>query len=343
MLLSGCWAVSVTPAVWHPGPRLPGLVALAHVTRPDAPRRPQLRDLFEEVVVNVPEEGKARGERIDVEPPGDAPLHVREAVGEGERQLLGRRGARFADVIARDRDRIPQRRMLRAPLEHVDDDLERRLDRIHPRVLGHVLLENVVLHRAAELRDRDALLFGGGDVETEQNGGRAIDRHGRRDLIERDPGEQGLHVGQRRDRHAALADFPLGAGMIGVVAHQGGKVERDGDAGLAMLEQEFVAAVRVGRAAEAGKLTHRPQLAVVHRRMNAARERILTRPPQLPLHVVAVEIGRRVDGLFLDGHLPFLTCSRTSAATSYGLRVPAATSSSRRASRSSACVASHTH
>jgi len=64
--------------------------------------------------------------------------------------------------------------VFRAPLEHVDDDLERGLDGIHPRVLGHVLLENVVLHRPAELRDRDALLFGRGDVEANRMAGRAL-------------------------------------------------------------------------------------------------------------------------------------------------------------------------
>jgi hypothetical protein len=40
----------------HPRARLFGLIALAHVPRPDAPGRPQLRDLLEEVVVNVPKE-----------------------------------------------------------------------------------------------------------------------------------------------------------------------------------------------------------------------------------------------------------------------------------------------
>jgi len=130
--------------------------------------------------------------------------------------------------------------------------------------------------------------------------------------------------------------------MVGVVTHQGGKIECDGETGLAMLEQEFVAAIGVGGAAEAGELPHRPQLAAVHRRMNAAREWILRRDDR------AVSRRRNRSGqrlcrrLFCQWSLiipslvirgstapPFLTCSRTSAATSYGLRVPAATSSSR--------------
>ena len=84
--------------------------------------------------------------------------------------------------------------MLGAPLEHVHDDFERGLDRIDPGMLGHVLLEDVVLHGAAQLGDRDALFLGCGDVEAEQNRRRAVDRHGGRDLVERDPVEQRLHV-----------------------------------------------------------------------------------------------------------------------------------------------------
>src|SRR6185295_8536548 len=147
---------------------------------------------------------------------------------------------------------------------------------------------------------------------------------------------------QRGNRDPAFPDFSLRPWMVGVVAHQCREVERHRQTGLAMLEQELVALVGIGRAAEARELPHRPELAAIHRRMNAAGERILARAPELTVGVEAIEIGGRIDRFFLDGHLPFPTCSRTSAATSYGLRVPAATSSSRRANRSSACVSSHT-
>ena len=183
-------------------------------------------------------------------------------------------------------------------------------------MLGHVLLEDVVLHRAAQLRDRDALLLGGGNVEAEQNRCWAVDRHGRRDLVEWDAVEQRLHVRQRGNGDAAFPDFTLGSGMIGVVAHQGWEIERDRQAGLSVLEQELVALVGIGRAAEAGELPHRPELAAVHRRMNAASERILAGAPELAFRIEAIEIGGGVNRFLLDGHLPFLTCSRTSAATS---------------------------
>ena len=116
----------------------------------------------------------------------------------------------------------------------------------------------------------DALPLGRRDVEAEQHRGRAVDRHRGGDLVERDPVEQRLHVGQAGDGDAALAHLALGAGMVGVVAHQGGKVEGDREAGLAPLQQELVALVGVLGGAEAGELPHGPEPAPVHRGVDAA-------------------------------------------------------------------------
>ena len=266
--------------------------------------------------MDIPEKRETGGKAVDIEPAGDAAFDVRKPVRQREGELLRRGGTGFANVITGDRNRIPERRMLRAPLEHVDDDFERGLDRIDPGMLGHVFLEDVVLDRAAQFRDRDALLFGGRHIKAKEDGGRAVDRHGRGDLVERYASEQRFHVRERRDRDAALADFAFGARMVGVVAHQRREVECDGEARLAVLEQEFVTAVRVARAAEAGELPHRPQLAAVPCRMDAARERILTGATELTRAVEAVEIGRRIERFFLHGHFPFLTRCSTSAATS---------------------------
>ena len=120
------------------------------MARPDPARRPELGDLLEEIVMDVEEEREPGRETIDVQPARYPALHVREAVGQREREFLRSGRAGFADVVAGDRDRIPLRRVLRAPLEQVDDQAQRGLDGIAPRVLRHVLLEDVILHRAAE-------------------------------------------------------------------------------------------------------------------------------------------------------------------------------------------------
>jgi len=59
----------------------------------------ELRGLLEDVVVGVKEEGELRGELVDVSPASIAALHVLDPVAEGERDLLGRRRPRLADVV----------------------------------------------------------------------------------------------------------------------------------------------------------------------------------------------------------------------------------------------------
>jgi hypothetical protein len=61
-------------------------------------------------------------------------------------------------VIAADRDRVPLRDALGAESHQVGDQAEVRLRREDPFLLGDVFLEDVVLERAAELGERDALL-----------------------------------------------------------------------------------------------------------------------------------------------------------------------------------------
>ena len=69
MLFSGCCAVSVEPPVcaWKRSASAFGFVApnaLAHDARPQPPRGAELRDLLEEVVVRVEEEGQPRAELV---------------------------------------------------------------------------------------------------------------------------------------------------------------------------------------------------------------------------------------------------------------------------------------
>ena len=139
---------------------------------------------------------QSRSKVVHGQPSFDATLDVLKAVRQGKRELLHGGSASLANVITRNRYRIPMRRVFAAPLEHVDNDLECGFGRVHPSMLCHVLLENVVLHRAADLRNIDALFFGGCHVEAKQQRRRSVDRHRGRDLIERDPVEQHLHISE---------------------------------------------------------------------------------------------------------------------------------------------------
>ena len=127
----------------------------------------------------------------------------------------------------------------------------------------------------------DALLLGDELVEQQQHRGGRVDRHRRGDLVQRDAVEQDPHVVDRVDRHADLADLAVRDRRVGVVAHLGGQVEGDRQARRAVRDQLVVAGVGLGGGAEAGVLAHRPRPAGVHRRVDAAGERVRARLAQL--------------------------------------------------------------
>ncbi len=278
MLTSGCCAVrrdagGLGVEAHQPGARALRAVALAQLARPDPPRRAVLGDLLEEVDVRVEEEGEPGREVVDREPAGHGRLDVGEAVGEREGELLGGGRAGLADVVAGDRDRVPQRHLARAELDHVHAQPHGRLGREDPLLLRDVLLEDVGLDRPAQLVPADPLLLADADVEREQHRRGRVDRHRRRDLVERDAGEELLHVRERVDGDALAPDLAERLRVVGVVAHQGRHVEGGREPGLAVLEEVAEAHVRLLGRAEAGELAHRPELPAVHRGVDPARVR----------------------------------------------------------------------
>jgi hypothetical protein len=192
-----------------------------------------------------------------------------------------------------------ERHLQRAELDHVDDEPQRRLRRKDPLLLGDVLLEDVGLGRAPEPVARDALLLADADVVGEDDRGRRVDRHGGRDVGERDASEQRLHVGERVDRDALAADLAQRARVIRVVAHERRHVERGREPRLPVVEEVPEALVRLLRGAEAGELPHRPQPAAVHRRVHAPRERVLAGVAEVA-RVVDLGVLGRVERLVLD-------------------------------------------
>src|SRR5215203_4669434 len=179
--------------------------------------------------------------------------------------------------------------------EQVGREPHRRLRREDVVPAGDVLLEDVVLHRPAQRLTRDALLLRDQLVQQEQQRRRSVDRHRRRDLVERDAVEEHLHVGERIDRDARAADLAGGARVVRVEAELGRQVERDREAGLAALEQEAVALVRLLGRREARVLADRPRATAVHVAVRPARERLDSRRLEVTFGVV-----RGVEGLDLD-------------------------------------------
>src|SRR5215469_2213584 len=121
--------------------------------------------------MRVEKKRKLRRELVDRQAGIERGLDVRRAIGECEGNFLNRRGASFANVIARNRNGIPFWQVVAAPPENVGDDAHGVLHRINIRATSDVLLEDIVLYRPGKLREACALLLCDGDVEAKENGG----------------------------------------------------------------------------------------------------------------------------------------------------------------------------
>jgi hypothetical protein len=194
---------------------------------------------------------------------------------------------------------VHQRHLARAPFDHVDDEPHGRHRREDPFLLGDVLLEDVGLHGPAQLGDRHPLLLADAGIEREQHRRRRVDRHRGRDVSERDPRKKRLHVVERVDRNSLATHLAERSRMIRVVAHQRRHVEGRRKPGLPVLEQVAEALVRLGRRPETRELAHRPQSPAIHRRIDAARERVDAGVAEVEV-VVEGGIVRRVERLVLD-------------------------------------------
>ncbi len=185
--------------------------------------------------------------------------------------------------------------------------------RVDVGAAGHVLLEHVVLGRAAHRCRRDALQLRGHDVHRDQHGCGGIDRHRGRDGVERDPVEELDDVVQRVDRNPHASDLAERARVVGIHAHLRRQVERDREAGLALREQEAEALVGLLRRAEARVLTDRPGPAAVAVGPQAARER--ERARRADAGGVALGVGRPVDRPDLDARGRAALAAHASAPT----------------------------
>ncbi len=125
---------------------------------------------------------------------------------------------------------------------------------------------------SSRLRDTP-LLFPGDDEEGEDRDYRAV--HGHRDghLIKRNSVEQDLHVLDRIDRHARLADIADHTWVIRVIPAVRGEIEGDRQSLLAGGEVAAIEGVRFLGGGETGVLADRPGAAGIHAGTHAAGER----------------------------------------------------------------------
>src|SRR5262249_25944790 len=140
-----------------------------------------------------------------------------------------------------------------------------------------------------------AVLLGDGLVHGGDRRRHAVDGQRHADAIERDAGECVLHVGQRVHGHADPADLAFSLGIVRVQAKLRRQVERDVERILTVGHQVLESGVGLDRRAEAHVLTHRPEPVAVHVLVDAARVRILPRPPDVTVELRSRDVLGPVD------------------------------------------------
>ena len=234
---------------------LVGAVALPHGHGPDPPGHAADHRVLG--VHPVGEEERQVGrEVVDVHAAREVALDVGEAVGEGERELADGVRPGLGDVVAGDRHGVEVAHLARdEPLLDVGHHPQGELGGEDAGVLALVLLEDVGLHRAADVGQRvggqllalgvvgvaplliaegvDPLVDRGVEVVGEDRRGRTVDRHrdGRGGRAQVEAAVEHLHVLERRDRDAGGADLAVDVGTgVGIAAVERHRVERRGEA-----------------------------------------------------------------------------------------------------------------
>ena len=164
-------------------------------------------------------------------------------------------------------------------------------------VLRDELLEDVVLQRAGEPLAWDTVLLGDDDQQREQHGRGAVDRHRRRQLVERQSVKEQAHVGERIDGDTTAAELALRPWVVVVVTHERRHVEGDREAVVTGGQQLAVAAVGLFDTPEAAEHADRPRLAAVAGAVDAAGVRIRARYIDVALVLDASSVGGVVEAL----------------------------------------------
>src|SRR5438270_1949262 len=109
--------------------------------------------------MHIEEERKARRELVDLQAAFERSVYIGQSIGNGEGQFLDSGSSRLANMVATDADGIPTRHIARAKLDSIRHQAHRWLRREEKLFLRAVLLEDIVLQRAAQHGHREAALL----------------------------------------------------------------------------------------------------------------------------------------------------------------------------------------
>src|SRR5690554_4926292 len=276
---------------------------LLHNLGPQHTGSAHLGNFHKVVHAHGPEKGQARCKSIHIHTGINTGTQVLQTVGQGISQLNVGSSSGLLHVVARNRDAVELRHILRGVLKDIGDDLHGELRRIDVGVPHHKLLQNVVLNGSGHIFQLTTLLQSGHNVKSHYGQHSAVHGHGYRHFVERNAVEEHLHIEDGVDGHTGLTHithYPL---VVGVVAPVCSQVKCHRKAFLTRCQVAPVKGVRLFSSRKAGILTDGPGTHGVHARIGTTQEGGQTGSIVQMLHAGQIFLGiNRLNGNLFGGH-----------------------------------------
>ena len=247
----------------------------------------EFSNLFQYVVVCIPEEGQTASESVNVQTSFDSSFYISDAVSDGECNFLRSGGTSFTDMVTGDGNGVPQRYVLGAIFKNVGDQTHGRFRWENVSAASSILFQNIVLNGTTQFVSGNALFFSYCNVHSQQYGSRSVDGHGSGYFIQGNLVEQDFHVSQGVDSYAYFTNFAFSHRIGGIITDLGRQVECAGQAGTTVSQQVTITFVGFFSGGETSIHTHGPETATIHGRLNTTGVRIFTGEAQFS-HVVKV-------------------------------------------------------
>ena len=161
----------------HHGLWLLSMEALLHNLCPNATGSTELCNLFEYIVVCIPEEGQTASKIIYVQASLDSSLNICNTISDGECDFLGSGRTSLTDVITGNRDSVPLWNILGAIFKYVGDQTHGWTWREDVGTTCSILLQDIILNGTLQLISWNALLLSNCNVHGQQYGSWSIDSH----------------------------------------------------------------------------------------------------------------------------------------------------------------------
>lgn len=190
--------------------------------------RTHLSHFHEVVLALVPEEGQALCKGIYRQAGFFAAPDIFHAIGQCITQFQVAGSAAFLDMVTGNGNTVELRHVLGGIFENITNNTHGHGRRVNVGITNHEFLQDIILDGALQNLTVYALFDACTDEEGQDGENRTVHGHGYGHLVQRNTIKKDVHIQHGAHGHASLTDIADYAGIIGIVAAVGWKVECNG-------------------------------------------------------------------------------------------------------------------